>query len=348
MCFFTVAAATDFLDWSRELTVFSTPAPRSWLTPVSLGDWRYSLVRKKPLVPDDIVVVTTEPLGARKPEDGRFEMVRLIAMASAMKAKGIAFDFYLEGELDIDGMLCGTIGTSRAPVFLGYRFSRQRGAIVREPLPRSVEACAAEERLGHLTGFRDVDRVVRFVPLFFANDPNRPALSLRVARALGADPAVPGDGLLRFIEPARPVPVVPYKALMEDARARSILSDRLVVVGEDSEQELFETPFGTKLGVVIHAEAIHSLRAGHFIRKNPWWLGFLMTLLFCYLLTAFAARGATAKKLVLFCLAASGLVVAASAAAAALGPEWFDVVYPLAATWLLLGLLLALRRTSAA
>lgn len=342
VCFFTVAATADFLDWSRELTVFSRPAPRNWLTPVSLGDWRYRLVRKQPLVPDDIVVVTVEPLGARRPEDGRLEMVRLIKMASA--AKAVAFDFYLEGELEIDPLLCQVIEQSEVPVFIGYRFSRLRGSIVREPLPRSVQACLEEERLGHLAGFRDVDRVVRFVPLYFGNDPSRPSLSLRAARVVGADVAVPQDGLLRFVEPARPVPVVPYKELFEDARARAILTDRLVVVGEDSPGEWFETPFGPKLGAVIHAETVHSLRSAHFIRNNPWWLGFLTTLLFCYLLTGYAARGAGAKKLLAFCAAASGLVVAVSALAARFGPEWFDVVYPLSATWLLLGLLLAFRR----
>ena len=345
ICLFTVAASTKFLDWSRDLAIFSAPAPRNWLTPVSMGDWRYSLVSKKLPVPSDIVVVTVKPLKGRKPSDGRFEMVRLITMASMMKAKGVAFDFYLEGELDIDPLICSVIEKSKMPVLLGYAFSKRNGDVVRHLPPRSVEACFPDENLGHLAGFLDVDRVSRFVPLSFQNDASRPALSLRVAHALaGKDIRVPDDGLLRFVEPASPLPAVTYDQLFDDRSEQRRLTDRFVIVGEDSPVEWFETPFGRKLGVTIHAEAIHSLRNGHFIRRTPWWLGFLTILVTCYLLTVFAANGAPVRKLMIYCVLVSALVFAGSAIAIVAGPEWFDVVYPLTAIWLLLCLLLIFRR----
>jgi CHASE2 domain-containing sensor protein len=345
VCLFTVAASTNFLDWSRDLTVFSEPAPRSWLAPVSMGDWRYLVLRKKPLTPSDIVVVTVEPLKRGDPREGRLEMVRLISLASAMKAKGVAFDFFLEGELDIDPLLCSVIRSSKVPVYIGYAFSRANDDIVRNLPPKSLETCFDDQHTGHLAGFLDVDRVSRFVPLWFQNDADRPALSLRIARALaGNDVRVPADGLLRFVEPRTPVPIVRYSTLLDNRGEHRRLTDRFLLVGEDSERERFETPFGRKLGVTIHAETVHSIRNGHYIRRAPWWLGFLTILVSCYLLTVYTAKGAEVRKLVLYCVLISALVIGGSIAAILTGPEWLDVVYPLTALWLLLALLLLFRR----
>jgi CHASE2 domain-containing sensor protein len=309
-----------------------------------MGDWRYRLVPKKPLTPSDIVVVTVEPLKGSNAKEGRLQMARLISLASLMKAKGVAFDFFLEGELDIDPLLCSVVRESKVPVYIGYAFSRTRSDIVRNLPPRSLEACFDDQHMGHLAGFLDVDRVSRFIPLRFQDDAARPALSLRIASALaGNGIRVPEDGLLRFVEPRTPIPIVRYKDLSSDRDEQRRLTDRFVLVGEDSAGEWFETPFGRKLGVTIHAEAVHSLRNGHFIRPTPWWLGFGTVLVSCYLLTVYAATGAIARKLITYCLLVSGLVVAGSVVAILAGPEWFDVVYPLAALWLLLALLLLFR-----
>jgi CHASE2 domain-containing sensor protein len=219
---------------------------------------------------------------------------------------------------------------------------------VRHLPPRSVQACFDDEHTGHLAGFLEADRVSRFVPLEFQQDPSRPAICLRVARVLaGKDLRVPESGLLRFVEPRTPIPAVSYKSLLSDRSEQRRLTDRFVLVGEDSAEEWFETPFGRKLGVTIHAEAVHSLRHGHFIQRSPWWLGFLTILVTCYLLTVYAANGAPVRKLVIYCALVSALVVGGSAIAILAGPEWFDVVYPLTAIWLLLCLLLLFRRLMA-
>lgn len=342
--FFFTASATDFLDWSRELTVFRQQAPKSWFAPPAAGDWRYKLVRKKEAPP--LALVTMDP--AQPGADARYDLVRLITIASRAGASGIALDFYFEEKSDIDPLLCNAIQTSGIPVLAGYSFRRIDGQTVPTTMPESLQSCIPAGNQGHLAGFLDVDGVARFVPLFFENNERLPVLSLQVARLMTSESKrqleTPGRGLLRYVEPAGGFTEVSYRNLFERPELRGLLKGRFVLAGENSEKETFPTPLGRKLGVRIHAEAAHCLINNGFIRETPWWLSLLFILVFIYWLASLAAQGASLSKLVRFCLFVSLGIFGVAALMIAAGPWWFPVVYPLAALWLLLPLLLGFRK----
>ena len=356
---FTVAAQSRVLDVRRELTAFGAPASRRWLTPVSWGDWRYRLV---PRVPerDQLIVVLLRPGAQRSVLDGRKEVADLIALATQQQARGVALDIYFDEPSAIDPLLCQVVTTAAKtmPVFVGYGFAMDDGRVVELGVPPTLAPCLPQERLAHLAGFLDFDLVSRLTPLFFRGDPNRPALGLAVARALAAKPLspsatggqpdrasldLPDEGLVRFIAPADGGPLtVRFDELQSRARDANLLRGRFVMAGQ-AEQDSFETAFGRQPGIVIHSYVAHSLIESHFIQRQSWWLGFAITLVFCYWLTISCAHGAGTVALVCLCLAATVVVVGVSVASIMVGPYWFDVVYPLAAVWLLLPMLAATR-----
>jgi CHASE2 domain-containing sensor protein len=344
---FSVASQTSFLDWSRDLTVFGKKSAPTWLTPVSWGDWRYKLVPKKGDL-DELVVVLLEPSAGKSRELARKELADLIAIAAKNGAKGVALDFYFEGESKIDRLLCAVMQQSKIPVFAGYGFERFRGRIAESPAPASLKPCFAPQNMGHLAGFLDADTAARLTPLFFLNDKTRPALSLLIARSLsgGAEPRLPDDGLLRFVEPAKAYEPLRFAEVQSSETARDLLRNRFVLVGEESDSDSFETPFGRKSGVVIHADVVHSLRNSHFIQRHSWWLQASFILVFCYWLATASAGGASVSKLAALCGLATACFVAVAIASILIGPYWFDIVYPVAAVWLLLPLLLGLRRAT--
>jgi CHASE2 domain-containing sensor protein len=239
------------------------------------------------------------------------------------------------------------------PIFVGYGFSMEQGRVVEAGVPRTLESCLPRERLAHLAGVLDFDLVSRVTPLFFRGDRARPGLGLAVAsavtsRAAGAQAAsvplnLPGDGLLRFVAPEDGPLVVRLEDLQSRARDPDLLRGRFVLAGE-AEQDSFDTPFGRQPGIVIHSYVAHSLIEGHDIRRLSWWLGFAITLVFCYTMTIWSARGVSAAGLVLLCVAATAVTVGIAVLGIVSGPYWFDVVYPLTAVWLLLPLLLGARR----
>jgi CHASE2 domain-containing sensor protein len=346
---FTVASQTTVLDISRELTAFGSTASRRSITPVSWGDWRYRLVPRKP-DRDELVVVLLRTDNSRSLVDARKEVLDLVALAGQHQAKGVALDVYFREASAIDPLLCQTIATAAGsmPVFAGYGFEMQNGRIVEFGVPPSLQGCLPRERLAHLAGFLDFDFVSRVTPLFFRADPERPALGLAVARALArsADIALPEDGLVRFVAPAAEGPlVVRLEELQARSRDANILRGRFVMAGEAA-SDSFDTPFGRQPGIVIHSYVAHSLLESHYIRRHSWWLGFAVTLVFCYALAVACARGASAANLAALCAVATAVVVAVAVVSILTGPFWFDVVYPIAAVWVLLPLLLGARRAT--
>lgn len=340
---FSAAASGTLLDWNRNLVLFEERAPRSWLAPAWFGDWRYSLVREQS--PPPLVIVTFPPATGRSREEARFELVQLIAVSERAGALGVAFDFYLEGPSAVDPLLCNVVNKARIPVWFGYSFREVKGHVVRARLPASLQPCLPEERLGHLVAFADADGVARRVPLYFG--PERgPSLSLRIARKLKEkDPqwSPPQQPLLRFTEPERDYRRTSFRELAEQSDHRELLRGHLVLAGEDSTRDSFRTPYGTKLGVLVHADAGYSLVSGASLKASPWWLNLAYTVAGCYVISSLAAGGAPGRILLLW---AAGLSLGLGALAALLvfaAGWWFDIAYPLAAMWLLLPLLLAFR-----
>lgn len=359
---FTVASQARVLDVRRELTAFGAPASQRWLTPVSWGDWRYRLVPRQP-ERDQLIVVLLRPGSQRSAIDGRKEVIDLIALADQHQARGVALDIYFDQPSAIDPLLCQVVtnAAKTMPVFVGYEFSMDDGRVVERGVPPTLAPCLPHERLAHLAGFLDFDLVSRVTPLFFRGDPTRPALGLAVARALATKPSspsppagspdhvafeLPEDGLVRFIAPADEGPLtVRFDELQNRTKDANLLRGRFVMAGQ-AEQDSFETAFGRQPGIVIHSYVAHSLIESHFIQRQSWWLGFAITLVFCYWLTISSAHGAGVVTLVGLCLFATAVVVGVSVLNIMVGPYWFDVVYPLAAVWLLLPILAATRRAT--
>ena len=357
---FTVASQSSVLDVSRELTAFGAPASRRWLTPVSWGDWRYRLVPRQP-ERDQLIVVLLRPGAERSTIDGRKEVADLIALAAQHQARGVALDVYFDEPSAIDPLLCQVVtnAAKTMPVFVGYGFELVEGRVAERGVPPTLASCLPPERLAHLAGFLDFDLVSRLTPLFFRGDPARPALGLAVARALAApsslptaaggssSPAsidLPDEGLVRFIAPPDGgLLTVRFDELQSKTRDANLLRGRFVMAGQ-AEQDSFESAFGRQPGIVIHSYVAHSLIESHFIERQSWWLGFAITLVFCYWLAIACLHGAGAAALVGLCLGATAVVLGVSVASIIAGPYWFDVVYPLAAIWLLLPILAATRR----
>ena len=353
---FTVASQSSVLDVSRELTAFGTPASRRSITPVSWGDWRYRLVPRQP-DGDALVVVLLRPGAGRSLVDTRKEVVDLVALATAHQATGVALDVYFKEASPIDPLLCQVIDAAARsmPVLVGYGFEQQEGRPVEFGVPPTLQSCLPHERLAHLAGFLDFDLVSRVTPLFFRGDRARPALGLAVARAVTqrasasgghaseASLDLPDDGLVRFVAPAAGGPlVVRFEELQAGGRDPNLLRGRFVMAGE-AEGDSFDTPFGRQPGIVIHSYVAHSLIEAHYIRRQSWWLGFVMTVLFCYAMAVWCGRGGGVAGLALLCAVATAVVLAIAVASIMVGPYWFDVVYPVVAVWLLLPLLVGAR-----
>jgi CHASE2 domain-containing sensor protein len=352
---FTVASQSSVLDVSRELSAFGTTASRRSMTPVSWGDWRYRLVPRE-ADRDALIVVLLQPGAGRSVVDARKEVVDLVALATQQQAAGVALDVYFKEASPIDPLLCQVIDLAARsmPVFVGYGFELQEGRVVEFGVPSTLQPCLPRERLAHLAGFLDFDLVSRLTPLFFRGDRARPALGLAVATtvhqrssdATGAGDAsldLPDDGLVRFVAPAGGPLVIRFDDLQGRIRDANLLRGRFVMAGE-AEGDSFDTPFGRQPGIVIHSYVAHSLIEGHYIRRHSWWLGFALTLMFCYAMAVWCARGASIGGLVLLCTAATVIVLAIAAVSIVVGPYWFDVVYPMVAVWVLLPLVVGARR----
>ena len=356
---FGVAAQVNFLDWKRTLVGFEAEVPPNWLGLNRLGDWRYRLVRKKP--PDrDIIIVTMPPYPDSAAARSDLSLLfRTLSKADApgVNIRGLALDAYFEGTTDLDNFLCRQVGSFRhptpdaeKPVFSGYTFERVDGEIERKLYPPPLEACLPYlTTQGHVVGYREADNKVRAIPLFFlqSREEQAQALSLRIACWFKEDPAcwrdetLPSSLLLQFVAPADDFKQIPFDSLLFGDVSR-ILKDKFIFIGSDT--ETVDTPFSTRRGVEVHAYAVHSLRHNHFITRTPWWSGFLLLLVCFYLVTIQTRRGVPAQKLLLLALGLSLFVILAAGISMYFWLVWLDVIYILIGTWMLVPLLLGLRK----
>lgn len=339
----SVAAGTDLLAGRRtELRGYDEVVPRNWLGLNRLGDWHYWLATPAPEAEDLLLVTTPAPAGMERKEL-RFNFAVLISQAVDKGAKGIAFDYYLEVETIMDGVLCNALDAARAanppvPVLFGYRHQVRDGSVERLPLPASLEACLPFDQLGSLAGYREADNRVRMVPLYLRGDESLETLSLKVAHHLAptAPPALPRTGLVQFVPPrVAPLTLDGWPTPEGVDRFR----DRFVFVGSKAPSDVHETPIGDLSGVVIHAYASHALRTGTFIRRlAPGWT-FPLLLALCYLLTLVQARGGGRQGLLLAVVLLSVAVLLAASLAMHFGRVWVDVSYSLVGVWALAGML---------
>lgn len=339
---FSVAAGSRFLDWKQTLIGFEDSVPRNWLSLNWAGDWRYNVLPRKSR-PTDMLVVTVEPAQTKSLQEGRMQIVRLIKLAAKNGARGIAFDFYLTKTSALDPLICHTVAQAGIPVFIGYTFDRHEDDISARPNTKSLENCLPmETSQGHLLGYIEADNRVRSIPLFFKGQPDRPALSVRIAQAMEGD-KLEIPPLLYFIAPEKKFIEIKYDEL-EEENARKRLRDNFVIVGERSKRDMFDTPFGTVPGVMIHANAAYSLRSGHFIKRPPEWMSFILVFGLCFMISILAAENRPPKRLLIITITASAAILAIASASIFIWQVWLAIIYPLVAMWLLLGLFLLFRR----
>jgi len=351
---FYVAAESRILDWKRIAVSYDQVAPRHSLALNSYGDWHYRMASEKPPL-QSLAIVLMKP--AETYEQGRLEIADLLAIAQSSGARGVALDAYFvkykanKGAIEkgIDEILCSRIDAARSKgmrVLVAYAFRRESGRIDKVQMDPDLEKCLPSSEQGHLMGYADWDGLVRSIPLYFWDEPQHEAFSLKIARSLNPAVKVPNGGMLQFIKPTENFPTISFAKLdeSEDEEVRSILNGRFILAGEESAQDSFQTPYGPKPGVVIHAYAVQALTPTTTCWWPPWWISLILVSVWCYLMMVVVARGVGNVKLILMTTAVSLFIVIISSVVMHLWETWIDLVYPLLAIWLLLLLLIVLRK----
>jgi CHASE2 domain-containing sensor protein len=349
---FYVAAEYRVLDWKRIIVGSREVAPRNSLALNSYGDWHYRVASEEPPLQNLAIVLMKPP---ETYQQGRLEIADLLAIAQSSGARGVALDSYFVKykpdkdpvEKGIDEYLCSRIEAARSKgmkVFVAYGFQSISGRLDKVPMDPDLEKCLPPSDQGHLMGYAEWDGVVRSIPLYFWNEPQSEAFSLKIARSLDPSVKVPHDRALQFIKPSEDFPTISFAKLDQSEDERSILNDRFVLAGEESLQDSFHTPYGLKRGVVIHAYAVQALLNNHFIKRPPWWISLILVSVWCYLMMVLIARSVGNVKLILTNAAVSLLIVVMAALVMHFWQTWIDVIYPLIATWLYMLLLIILRR----
>ncbi len=351
---FAVASASDLLVWRRMPQAYEgqTGSGRGWILPVTFGDWRYWVAPRSSSRPNNpVVVLLDHPQGATS-EWLRWQDRRIIEMARKGGALGVAFDVTFTGPAEIDALFCKSVTDSGFPVLSAYEFRKDEvlGLYAISPDTQQLP-CLPLVNQGHAMGLAEADERVRTIPLFWSGVKGRQApLSVRVAQCIYSqcasnDLPVPNDRLLRFLPPsAGTLTVIEPNKLDALERNPTVLQDRFLLVGEGSGTDVFNTPFGRLPGTVVHAYAIDSLLASHYITRPPAWLSACVVFASCYILTLLAALQMSTRRLVIAAAGITIMVVAVAAAAMHFSAVWLDVIYAVVATWLLLPLLLGVRK----
>lgn len=349
---FYLAAEYRVLDWKRIILGSREVALRNSLALNSYGDWHYRVASEQPPLQSLAIVMMKAP---ETYQQGRLEIADLLAIAQSSGARGVALDSYFvkyKAEKDpvdkgIDEYLCSRIDAARSQgmkVFVAYSFKSISGRLDRIPVDPDLEKCLPPADQGHLMAYAEWDGVVRSIPLYFWNEPQSEAFSLKIARSFNPSVNVPRDRALQFIKPSQDFPSISFDKLDQSEDERSILNGRFILAGEESLQDSFHTPYGLKPGVVIHAYAVQALLNNHFIKRPPWWISLILVSVWCYLMMVLIARGVGNVKLILTNAAVSVLIVVMAALVMHYWQTWIDVIYPLVATWIYMFLLIILRR----
>lgn len=354
LVFFSIVQA-GWLDWKQPLVGYEN-LPRNFLNLDRYGDWLYWFAPKA-RNSDFAVVLKKHPEDI---EERRLQIADLIQLAGDSDAKGIVLDFYFaddeaEGIDRIDQHLCDTINEAKTdsqtkpmPVFVGYDFEVTEKAINRLPGDPILDKCLLETRRGHALGYKERDGVIRSIPLYRESNPRYPALSLKAATEVAGDKVAKVEsGLLQFVRPKNDFEQLEFDKLWNHYKEnpkeweedQKKLRDRLVLFGEESDH--FNTPYGEKPGVVIHAYAAHSLTKNYFIKRYGWWTSLPIIFVLGYLLMIeeFHHRG-QAKRLLFLNVVFSLVILLFSILSMSLTLNWIEVTQPLLATWVfLLGLM---------
>jgi CHASE2 domain-containing sensor protein len=351
---FALASTSDLLVWRRMPQAYEGTAGsgRGWLLPVTTGDWRYWLAPASSSRPNNpIVVLLDHPPGATR-EWLRWQDRHLVELARMGGARGVAFDVAFIGNSEIDTLFCRSVTDAGFPVLSAYEFRMNKVLGLYASVPATQQLpCLPLAKQGHAMGLAEADDRVRTIPLFWSGfQGSQAALSVRVAQCIYSqcnanDLPVPNERLLRYLRPAEGTLTVikPNQIALLEQNV-SVLRDRFLLVGEGSGTDVFNTPFGRLPGTVVHAYAIDSLLASHYVRRPAAWISACVVFASCYILILLAAEGLGTRDLTVATAGITVAIVMIAAAAMYFSAVWLDVIYAVVALWLLLPLLLSIRK----
>jgi CHASE2 domain len=351
---FAVASASDLLVWRRMPQGYEgqSGAGRGWILPVTVGDWHYWLAPRGASRPNSPIVVLLEhPPGASR-EWLRWQDRRIVELAHKGGAAGVAFDVAFVGSAEVDPLFCKSVDDAGIPVLSAYEFRQDKVLGLYASVPATQQlSCLPLTNQGHAMGLAEADERVRSIPLFWSGVPgSQSALSVRIAQCIHSqcaakDLPVPNERLLRYLPPAADtLTVIKPDQLAVLEQDSSVLRDRFLLVGEGSGSDVFNTPFGRLPGTLVHAYAVDSLLTAHYIRRPPAWMSAFAVFASCYILILLAAQGLAARVLVIATAGLTATIMVIAAAAMFFSAVWLDVIYTVVALWLLLPLLLGIRK----
>jgi hypothetical protein len=351
ICFcslFSALSAWDLLLWRSIAAPDQQIASRPWLLPVRTGDWHYTFARRTNADFDTLAVLLLKP-GATVEETRRTEALLIRSALKADNLIGIALDMYFVDPSPADDELCAAInaaGAAKVPVYSGYtlQYLNHRKYIElpdTPPLP-----CQPREQQGHLLGFADSDGRVRAQQRWFHSAGDQPSLSTRIADTIRTHfkreaGATTDDNVLRYLPPVDALtPVTPEDIQGTPAQ----LNGTFLLVGLDTPQDRFDTPFGIRPGTYIQAYSALSQLTGTTLRKPSALWSAATILASCYLLMLLALQGFRVRNLLFTAALLSLLVWGAAALCMYAWYVWVDVIYPVTAIWLWLAVLICARR----
>ncbi|HEX6638754.1 MAG TPA: CHASE2 domain-containing protein [Steroidobacteraceae bacterium] len=350
---FALASVSDLLVWRQVPNDAQGVQLRAWMLPVRAGDWRYAVAQRKPLPADDMLVVIMDPSPG---EDGRARTrareAALIELAMSQQARGVGLDVYFQGQTSSDAALCTTVERARQagiPVWAGFTNKNLKNGKLPVAVGADALPCFTTAHVGSLRGFADSDGRVRAVRLTWERMGDQPSFSVLGAaaveksygRTLSAKDL--DDPVLRYLPPPEefPVPVTREFDVLTDP---GVLHRKLVLIGLNVKEDRYYTPWGVQPGTLIQANAIHSLRVGTRIERPDGFWSALVVAVLCYLIVVLAIDGISTRKLLVVAAGLSIAVIGASALLMYAWLMWFEVIYALVALWLLVPLVVVLRR----
>jgi CHASE2 domain-containing sensor protein len=343
---FALLGTSELLVWKR--TPRAQPeTTRYWLMPTKWADWRYALA-PRPEAPADTVVMMVDAPQAENLEQLRLATLQTVQLvAQAQRLRGLALDFYFEDKSRLDNVLCDAIRRLGVDVFAGYTLEAGGGPdAVLAPNGNPLEACIPfDTHEGHLLAWADADGYVRTLPLHWQGQTDRPAFSLRIAQAraakLGRTIEVPDARMLRYVAPREGLRELDVARVREKP---SLLNDKFVFVGQRSALDTHLTPFDEHSGTWVQAAAVNALLSGTYMTRASDFASALLVFVACYaiVLVAMASGSLRSLSIAAAIVSLSGVSLAA---AAAFRHIWLDAIYAIVACWLLVPLVLVLRRT---
>lgn len=260
-------------------------------------DFMMSVLRGPLPPPDNIAIVAIDD-SSMKEFAGAFSWpwprrvhAELIRQLGAAGARAIVFDvvFDLPSSPDEDDELARAIKASPVPVVLAAAIDTVNDGQFQMtqkqmPLHSLIEAGA---RAGFATMYPDTDESLRRVPLSVNGVPSLSVAAFMAGNASAGEPAPPTEVrgsdpefFVNFVGPRRTIKTVSYYQAIDAAHSlpHDIFKGKWVFVGRsmsvedlgaaERAKDMFGTPFDVQTpGVEIHANALHSLATGAFIRR---------------------------------------------------------------------------------